>query len=74
MSKASGSLPRDEGYQTFLARIANLSLNAHVYLKALPPVVASASQAESKWWEDDKELRSVIKMYRACAASIPRHT
>lgn len=74
LSKVSGSLPRDEGYQTFLARIANLSLNAHVYLKALPPVVASTSAAEGhSWWTDDKELSSVVKMCRKSPAT-PMHS
>lgn len=49
-----------------MSHIASLSLNATVSLKALPPVsqvVHEETEHDVEWWEDEKELQRVIRMY-----------
>lgn len=54
-------LLHSDAYNLHLARLAQLSLHANVYLKALPPVV-DLTQG-NKWWEDRSELEQVLRMY-----------
>jgi hypothetical protein len=54
-------LLHSDAYNLHLARLAQLSLHANVYLKALPPVV-DITQG-NKWWEDRSELEQVLRMY-----------
>ncbi|GFZ49035.1 hypothetical protein JCM24511_06785 [Saitozyma sp. JCM 24511] len=58
-------LLHSDAYNLHLARLAQLSLHANVYLKALPPVV-DLTQG-NKWWEDRSELEQVLRMYVAPA-------
>lgn len=49
-----------------MTRLAQLSLHSDVVLKALPPLV-DTKVANDKWWEDERELERVVKMYVAPA-------
>ncbi|RSH90144.1 hypothetical protein EHS25_001478 [Saitozyma podzolica] len=62
---APDPLLHSDAYNLHLARLAQLSLHANVYLKALPPVV-DLTQG-NKWWEDRSELEQVLRMYVAPA-------
>ncbi|OCF59200.1 hypothetical protein L486_03702 [Kwoniella mangroviensis CBS 10435] len=65
LTKTSTPLLNSDAYNLHLARLANLSLHANVYLKALPPVVdiVQGKESEGKWWDDRKELERVLRMY-----------
>ncbi|WRT65118.1 uncharacterized protein IL334_002060 [Kwoniella shivajii] len=65
LTKTATPLLSSDAYNLHLARIANLSLHANVYLKALPPVVdvIQAKEKEGGWWSDRKELERVLRMY-----------
>lgn len=50
----------------YQGRLAQLSLNANVHLKLLPPIVeveAATSAGHGPWWEEIKELERVLRMY-----------
>jgi hypothetical protein len=67
----SGTLVQSDAYNYHLGRLAELSLHANVFLKALPPVVdtqALEKQGQSKWWENEKEVERVLRMYGTCRA------
>lgn len=49
-----------------MTRLTQLSLHSDVVLKALPPVLDTRAAAEP-WWEDERELERVVKMYVAPA-------
>lgn len=73
MTVASSPLLTSESYALHLTHLASLSLNAGLSLKALPPVSqlikgdgTEARESDAEWWEDDKELARVIRMYRKC--------
>ncbi|WWC67578.1 uncharacterized protein I206_101488 [Kwoniella pini CBS 10737] len=65
LTQTSTPLFRSDSYNLHLARLANLSLHANVYLKALPPVVDTiqGKEVDGKWWEDRQELERVLRMY-----------
>lgn len=49
-----------------MTRLTQLSLHSDVVLKALPPVI-DTTVASEPWWEDERELARVVKMYVAPA-------
>lgn len=49
-----------------MTRLSQLSLHSDVVLKALPPVIDTTAAKEA-WWEDERELERVVKMYVAPA-------
>lgn len=49
-----------------MTRLTQLSLHSDVVLKALPPVLDTTA-ANEPWWEDERELERVVKMYVAPA-------
>lgn len=61
LTKQSAGLPRDELYELHVTRLTRLSLHRNVFLKVLPPVVESKVES---WYDNKKELDTVIKMYR----------
>jgi hypothetical protein len=61
LTKQPAGLPRDELYELHVTRLTRLSLHRNVYLKVLPPVVESKIES---WYDNKKELDTVIKMYR----------
>ena len=61
LTKQPAGLPRDELYELHVTRLTRLSLHRNVFLKVLPPVVESKVDS---WYDNKKELDTVIKMYR----------
>ena len=61
LTKQPAGLPRDELYELHVTRLTRLSLHRNVFLKVLPPVVESKVES---WYDNKKELDTVIKMYR----------